>query len=62
MVYKSVSFIVIQVLPLSESNVATLPVFGRLSHLELGLVTAEFLLALLLRSPVLRTLAFKVGN
>lgn len=49
-------------MPLSESDMAMLPVFGMLSHLELGLVTADFLLALLLRSPVLKTLAFKVVN
>ncbi|TKY49267.1 F-box/FBD/LRR-repeat protein [Spatholobus suberectus] len=48
-----------EVLPPSESHVAILPVFGMLSRLELGFVTAEFLLALLLRSPVLKTLAFK---
>ncbi|XP_057440679.1 F-box/FBD/LRR-repeat protein At3g14710-like [Lotus japonicus] len=40
-------------------GVANLPVFGMMSHLELGLVTAEFLLGLLLKSPVLRTLHFK---
>ncbi|RDX82350.1 F-box/FBD/LRR-repeat protein, partial [Mucuna pruriens] len=48
-----------EVLPLSESNVAILPVYRMLSHLELGLVTTEFLFALLLRSPVLKSLAFK---
>lgn len=40
---------------------AGLPVFGMLSHLELGLVTAAVLLGLLLKSPVLETLHFKVG-
>ncbi|XP_057438926.1 F-box/LRR-repeat protein At4g14103-like isoform X1 [Lotus japonicus] len=40
-------------------GVAGLPVFGMLSHLELGLVTAAVLLGLLLKSPVLETLHFK---
>lgn len=39
-----------------------LPLFGMLSQLELGLVSGEVLLGLLLKSPVLKTLAFKVGN
>ncbi|KAJ1378487.1 F-box-like domain superfamily [Sesbania bispinosa] len=48
---------VIQVL--TKQKVAGLPVFGKLSHLELNLVTGEVLLGLLLKSPVLKTLVFK---
>ncbi|MED6118158.1 hypothetical protein PIB30_000140 [Stylosanthes scabra] len=40
---------------LSE-HVALLPEFGMLSHLELDSVTAEFLLGLLLKTPILNTL------
>ncbi|KAK7272619.1 hypothetical protein RJT34_29337 [Clitoria ternatea] len=40
-------------------EVTNLPLFGMLTHLELGLVTCEVLLGLLLRSPVLETLVFK---
>ncbi|RZB41371.1 hypothetical protein D0Y65_055279, partial [Glycine soja] len=39
--------------------VTKLPLFGMLSQLELGLVSGEVLLGLLLKSPVLKTLAFK---
>ncbi|KAK7324475.1 hypothetical protein VNO77_28044 [Canavalia gladiata] len=59
---KFLKFVVSEVLALLQLNDAILPVFGMLSHLELGLVTAEVLLALLLRSPILKTLVFEVGN
>ncbi|KAL6534926.1 hypothetical protein OROGR_013601 [Orobanche gracilis] len=45
---------------LTQQRVALLPVFGMLSHLELGLVTGEILLGLLLKSPVLNTLHLKI--
>jgi hypothetical protein len=43
--------------------VSTLHVFANLSHLELGLVTIEFIFGLLQKSPVLKTLvlALKVS-
>jgi hypothetical protein len=43
--------------------VSTLPLFANLSHLELGLVTIEFIFGLLQKSPVLKTLvlALKVS-
>jgi hypothetical protein len=51
---------VIQVL--THPNVAMLPKFPMLSHLELGCVTDVVLLRLLQKSSVLNTLLFKVGN
>jgi hypothetical protein len=51
---------VIQVL--TQPNVAVLPKFAMLSHLELGIVSVEVLLGLLQKSSVLNTLLFKVGN
>ncbi|KAG4931078.1 hypothetical protein AAZX31_17G184400 [Glycine max] len=44
---------------LAQSKVASLPLFGMLSELELGLVSGEVLLGLLLKSPVLKTLLFE---
>ncbi|KAJ1383998.1 Leucine-rich repeat domain superfamily [Sesbania bispinosa] len=44
---------------LAQQKVSALPVFGMLSHLELGLVTGEVLLGILLKSPILKTLLFK---
>lgn len=41
---------------------AKLPSFKMLSHLKLGLVSGEVLLGLLHKSPILKTLHFKVGN
>ncbi|WJX70918.1 hypothetical protein P8452_54972 [Trifolium repens] len=40
--------------------VSTLPLFANLSHLELGLVTIEFIFGLLQKSPVLKTLVLAV--
>ncbi|KAK7401731.1 hypothetical protein VNO78_13437 [Psophocarpus tetragonolobus] len=42
-----------------QSRMANLPLFGMLIELELGLVSGEVLLGLLLKSPVLKTLLFK---
>ena len=47
---------------LTQPNVAVLPKFEMLSHLELGFVNVEVLLGLLQKSCVLNTLLFKVGN
>ncbi|CAJ2659479.1 unnamed protein product [Trifolium pratense] len=44
---------------LTQPNVAVLPKFAMLSHLELGSVSGEVLLGLLQKSPVLNTLIFK---
>ncbi|XP_047177726.1 F-box/FBD/LRR-repeat protein At3g14710-like [Vigna umbellata] len=44
---------------LAKESVANLPLFGMLSHLDLGFVTGDLLLGLLLKSPVLRTLVLK---
>jgi hypothetical protein len=41
---------------------ADIPVFSKLSHLELGLVTIEVLIGLLKKSPDLKTLVLKVSN
>lgn len=45
---------------LEKTSMANLPLFGMLSYLDLGFVTGDVLLGLLLKSPVLRTLAFEV--
>jgi len=45
---------------LGQRSVANLPLFGMLSHLDLGSVTGDVLLGLLLKSPILRTLVFEV--
>jgi hypothetical protein len=47
---------------LIQQNVAVLPEFPMLSHLELGLIRFDVFLGLLQRSPILKTLTFKVGN
>ncbi|KAK2422820.1 hypothetical protein QL285_033322 [Trifolium repens] len=44
---------------LTQPNVAVLPKFAMLSHLELGIVSVEVLLGLLQKSSVLNTLLFK---
>ncbi|XP_058773564.1 F-box/LRR-repeat protein At4g14103-like [Vicia villosa] len=44
---------------LTQPNVAVLPQFSMLIHLELGLTLCEVLLGLLQRSPLLKTLSFK---
>ncbi|KAK7244065.1 hypothetical protein RIF29_38883 [Crotalaria pallida] len=44
---------------LAKSRLDILHSFVMLSHLELGLVTCEVLLGLLLKSPVLKTMVFK---
>jgi hypothetical protein len=46
---------------LIQQNVAVLPEFPMLSHLELGLIRFDVFLGLLQRSPILKTLTFKVG-
>lgn len=58
-IFTRVSLFAIQVL--AQSKVASLPLFGMLSELELGLVSGEVLLGLLLKSPVLKTLLFEVS-
>ncbi|QCE10979.1 hypothetical protein DEO72_LG10g2212 [Vigna unguiculata] len=44
---------------LAQSKLAKLQSFEMLSHLELGVVSGEVLLGLLLKSPILKTLLFK---
>ncbi|KAK2422882.1 hypothetical protein QL285_033377 [Trifolium repens] len=44
---------------LIQQNVAVLPEFPMLSHLELGLIRFDVFLGLLQRSPILKTLTFK---
>ncbi|CAJ2659480.1 unnamed protein product [Trifolium pratense] len=44
---------------LTQQNVAVLPKFAMLSHLELGSVSGEVLLRILQKAPVLNTLFFK---
>ncbi|KAJ1378490.1 Leucine-rich repeat domain superfamily [Sesbania bispinosa] len=44
---------------LAQQKVSVLPVFGMLSHLELGFVSGEVLLGILLKSPILKTVLFK---
>jgi hypothetical protein len=41
---------------------ADIPVFSKLSHLELGLITIDVLIGLLQKSPDLKTLVLKVSN
>jgi hypothetical protein len=58
---KQVSLIyVIQVL--TKQNVAVLPKFAMLSHLDLGYITGEVWFGLLHKTPVLNTLVFEVSN
>ncbi|PNX92214.1 F-box/LRR-repeat protein [Trifolium pratense] len=54
---KSIKFDGSEVLP--QPNVAALPEFPMLGHLELGLIRFEVLFGLLQRSPILKTLTFK---
>ncbi|XP_057444866.1 uncharacterized protein LOC130737114 [Lotus japonicus] len=49
-----------EVLQLTKDSLADLPTFKMLSHLELANVTAEISLALLLKTPYLKTLIFQV--
>ncbi|WJX72585.1 hypothetical protein P8452_56450 [Trifolium repens] len=44
---------------LTQPNLAVLPKFAMLNHLELGSVSGEVLLGLLQKSPVLNTLVFQ---
>lgn len=55
-------FIVIQFLAHAKDFVEDLPSFEMLSHLELDIVTGEILLALLQKTPSLKTLVLKVSN
>ncbi|XP_057444871.1 F-box/FBD/LRR-repeat protein At3g14710-like [Lotus japonicus] len=50
------------VLPLAKDLLADLPTFEMLSHMELGKITGENLLALLLKTPYLKTLVIPFGS
>ncbi|MCH80088.1 F-box/FBD/LRR-repeat protein, partial [Trifolium medium] len=54
---KCIKFLASEVL--TQPNVAVLPKFAMLSHLDLGFVSGEVLLGLLQKSSVLNTLLFK---
>ena len=57
----NILFIVKQAVPLEKDLLADFPSFELLSHLELGNVSCEVLLALLLKTPYLKTLIFQVS-
>jgi hypothetical protein len=55
-------FLVIQVFGHAKASLAGLSVFKMLTRLELDSVIVDILLALLLKTPFLRTLGFMVSN